>query len=343
MIEKSRQRFGSVSPPGRMRGLSLVEIMVALVIGMLTLAGLLTLFTQNKRTFMQDEQFVRMQDNARFALAELEKDLAMAGFWGDLLNPAGIVGDDDSLSIATDCGPGGIEDWMYQILDPVSGQSSALTHLDNATGLAATGSHSCIDAAEIVAGSDVVAIKRLEGRELAGAMIPSRVYLRTNGTVGLLYKEPMSASPPITIDPPFSQWRYSPRIYFIRDFSEAPGDGIPALCRKVLVAAAGPGMASECLASGVEDLQIEFGLDEDGDGRPDTFLSNPTLAQMQLAVSARIELLARTAEPDPRFVNDSTYRLGNAPAYTPNDNFRRRVYTTTVYIRNLSHLRRLGS
>ncbi len=343
MIDMSTLRHRRVPSPARMRGLSLVEIMVALVIGMLTLAGLLTLFTQNKRTFMQDEQFVRMQDNARFALSELEKDLAMAGFWGDMFNPAGIVRDDDSLVLATDCGPGAIEDWMYQILDPVSGESSALTHLDNATGLAATASHTCIDAAEVVAGSDVVGIKRLEGRELAGPLVPSRVYLRTNGTVGVLYQEPMSATPPVTIGPPFTQWRYSPRIYYVRDFSEVPGDGIPALCRKVLDGGAGPGMVSECLASGVERLQVEFGLDEDGDGRPDSFLANPTLAQMQLAVTARIELLARTAEPDPRFVNDSTYRLGNAPAYTPNDNFRRRVYTTTVYIRNLSHLRRLGS
>jgi type IV pilus assembly protein PilW len=325
-----------------MQGVTLVEIMVALVIGLLTLAGLLALFVQNKRTFNQDEQFARMQDNARFALAELEKDLAMAGFWGDMLNPAGIV-PDDSLAITIDCGPAGTPEWMYQMIDPGTGESSTLTHVDNATSAAAVAAYGCIDAGEHMAGTDVIGIKRLEGREVAGALSASQVYLRTNGTVGLLFRQPITAAPAITISPPFSEWAYAPRIYFIRNYSDTPGDGVPALCRKVLVPAAGPGMVSECLAEGIEDVQIEFGLDQDGDGRPDVFDPAPTTAEMQTAVSARIHLLARTPDPDPRFLNQSTYRLGNAPDYAPNDNFRRRVYTTSVYIRNLGHLRRLGS
>lgn len=336
------KRYSPTGSRVNQQGLSLVEIMVALVIGLLTLAALLTLFTQNKRAFLEDEQFVRMQDNARYALAELEKDLAMAGFWGDMLNPAGIV-EDDSLTIAVDCGPAGVAEWMYQIIEPGTGQSSALTHVDNASGAAAAGAHACITAGEVIAGSDVIGIKRLEGNELAGAVTASQTYLRTNGTVGLLYQEPITAAPAIVIDPPFSEWRYVPRIYFVRNYTETPGDGVPALCRKVLRETAGPGMESECLASGVEGLQVEFGLDDDGDGRPDVFVANPTSVQMQTAVSARIQLLARTASPDPRFINSSTYQVGNAPAYTPNDNFRRRVYSTTVFIRNLSHLRRLGS
>lgn len=326
----------------RMQGVTLVEIMVALVIGLLTLAGLLALFVQNKRTFVEDEQFARMQDNARYALAELERDIAMAGFWGDLLNPAAVT-QDDSLAIAVDCGPAGIAEWMYELLDPATGESLTLTHADNATAATATGRHTCINAGEFVDGSDVLGIRRVEGREVAGALDASQVYLRTNGTVGLLFREPIAGAPAVVINPPFSEWRYTPRIYFVRNYTETPGDGVPALCRKVLDPAAGPGMVSECLASGIEDLQIEFGLDEDGDGRPDVFVANPNAADISTAVSARIHLIARTANPDPRFVNRSTYRIGNAPDYTPNDNFRRRVYTTTVYIRNLGHLRRLGS
>ena len=45
---------------------------------------------------------------------------------------------------------------------------------------------------------------------------------------------------------------------------------------------------------------------------------------------------------DIRYTNDKTYALGNAAAYTPNDNFYRRAFSPTVMIRNLRNLRRLG-
>ena len=98
-----------------------------------------------------------------------------------------------------------------------------------------------------------------------------QVYLRTNGTVGLLFKEPASAAPPVVVAPPLADWEYRPSIYFIRNYSNAPGDGIPALCKKVLTGV-GPSMTSECIAAGIEDLQIEYGIDLNDDGNPNVFL-----------------------------------------------------------------------
>ena len=102
-------------------------------------------------------------------------------------------------------------------------------------------------------------------------------------------------------------------------------------------------MTTECLAVGIENLQIEFGIDTTGNGNPNVFLPNPTLAQLQSAVAARIFLLARTTDTDVRYDNDKTYMLSNADPYTPADGFRRRVYTTTVGLKNIRSLWRLGT
>ena len=101
-------------------------------------------------------------------------------------------------------------------------------------------------------------------------------------------------------------------------------------------------MVTECLAAGIEDLQIEYGLDLNDDGNPNVFLPNPTLAQMQNVVSARIFMLARTTEIDRRYQNNKTYTVSNAPAYAPADNFHRRVVSTTVSIQNIRSLNMMG-
>ena len=101
-------------------------------------------------------------------------------------------------------------------------------------------------------------------------------------------------------------------------------------------------MTTECIATGIEDMQLEYGIDSTGDGNPNSFFANPTLVQMQNAVSARIFLLARATEIDTRYTNDKTYLIGNAPAFVPADNFRRRVYSKTVSIQNIRIINIMG-
>ena len=322
-------------------GFTIVELMISMALGLLLAGAIITVFVENRRGFDRDETVMRMQDDARQAVRELANDLSMAGFWADLVLPGAII-QDGSLSVATDCGPAGVPNWIYQTVTPGTSESLAVTSVDNATGAAASGSHSCIPAGEVVAGTDVIAVKRVAGaRALAAA--PDSVYLRTNGTLGLLYREPEAVPPAVTIPVPFSEWEYRPSIYYVRNFAIAAGDGIPTLCRKVLQYGGAPTMVTECLAQGIENLQVEFGLDGDGDGEPNVYVENPTLGQMQSAVSARIYVLVRSAEADRRYTNPKTYEISNAPVYTPADNFYRRVYSITIGLRNLSSLQRLRS
>lgn len=321
------------------QGFTMVELMIAMVLSLVLGVVIITVLANNSYSFNQDENVLRMQDDARHALREIAFDIGMAGHYADLLLPGSVVRD-TSLTLGGDCGPVGSPAWMYQTQALGTDQSLSLTALDNATAAEAAANHSCIAGAEFREGSDVVSIKRVAGARTAVAMA-GQVYLRTNGTVGLLFKEPASAAPPVVVTPPSADWAYRPSIYFIRNYSMAPGDGIPALCKKVL-RGAGPSMVTECLAAGIEDLQVEYGIDLNDDGHPNVFLSNPTLAQMQNVVSARIFLLARTTEPDLRYQNTKTYTVSNAPGYTPGDSFHRRVVSTTVSIQNIRSLNMMG-
>ena len=325
--------------PNKQRGITLIELMIAMVLALVLAAAVIVTFTKNKQSFNQDENIQRMQDDARYALREVAFDVSMAGHLADILIGS-AARNDDSLTIATDCGPAGEDKWMYQLMSAATGQSLSITAVDNATGGAAAASYSCIDAGELQPGTDVVAIKRVAGARTA---VPEAgtVYLRSNGTVALLYQEPANTPPAINVPMPYSEWRYRPSIYFVRNYGDAPGDGVPTLCRKVLTGG-GPSMVTECLAKGIENLQIEYGIDTNGNGNANAFVSAPTLAQMQGAVSARIYLLVSTLGTDTGYTNDKTYTVSNSPAYTPADDKHRRVFSTTVGIRNIRSLKLLG-
>ncbi|MEE8526945.1 MAG: PilW family protein [Gammaproteobacteria bacterium] len=321
-------------------GFSIVELMISVTISLMLLSGLLSLFLHYKGSFNQNEAITRMQEDARFAMDELTRDVGMAGFVADVLDPTSVV-PDGSLSIVTDCGPPAAVDWIYEMRNPVTGANSTLATADNVTAASVGASFSCINGGSVRPGTDVIALKRVVGRT-APAIEAGKVYVRTNGTVGLLYREPMAAPPAIPVPPPFRDWEFRPAIYFIQNFAVTPGDNIPTLCRMVLRPGVNPDMAPECIAQGIEDLQAEFGIDTDGDGAAEFFAANPTPAEMGQAVSVRVFLLARSVNNDTRYDNDKTYNLSNAPAYTPNDNFHRRVFATTVLVRNLKNSRRLG-
>jgi type IV pilus assembly protein PilW len=62
--------------------MTLIELMVALAIGMFLMIGAITVFMQSRTTFRVTESLARMQENGRFALEALEPDIRMAHYWG---------------------------------------------------------------------------------------------------------------------------------------------------------------------------------------------------------------------------------------------------------------------
>jgi type IV pilus assembly protein PilW len=323
----------------RQSGFSVVELMIAMLLSLTLATAIISVFVNNSYSFNQDENIGRMQDDARHALREIAFELSMAGHYANLHIPATVTYD-GGLTIGTDCGPAGEANWMYRATEIGTGNNLSIMAIDNATNAAVTAAHSCFGAGEVEEGTDVVAIKRVAGAE-STVLSANGAYLRTNGTVGVLFSGTAPTAPPVVVAPPRADWAFRPSIYYIRQFANVPGDNLPTLCRKAL-SGAGPSMITECLATGIEDLQIEYGIDTTQNGQPNVYLSSPTLAEMQNVVAARIFLIGRTTEVDTRYTNTKTYSISNAPDFVPNDSFHRRVFSTSVSIQNIRTMNMMG-
>lgn len=66
----------------RSRGLSLIELMISMVIGLLVLAGVLYVYSGSRQTYVYNEALSRLQENGRIAIDALSHDLRMAGYFG---------------------------------------------------------------------------------------------------------------------------------------------------------------------------------------------------------------------------------------------------------------------
>lgn len=66
------------------RGFGLVEIMVALVLGLVVSLGIIQIFTASRGTFQSQNAAARMQEDARFILSKLVQEIRMTGMYGCL-------------------------------------------------------------------------------------------------------------------------------------------------------------------------------------------------------------------------------------------------------------------
>ena len=350
----------------RQSGLTLIELMVGLALGVLLLFGVGLLFSQNKQSYLQNEQLARLQEDARFAIEELSRDISMAGFLAEIIDSTVLsvgtsVGDqgtfESTASAAVNCGPAGAgRNWFYDFSTGLA-EDSILAGDNVASGAAAQALFSCITPGAFQEGTDIIGIKRTSGVP-SGVVNPpldspapaGRVYIRENGVRGILFQSPnLPVAPGADADrvvvAPFNEWEYTPRIYYVRNFANEADDGIPTLCRiRLRNDGAGgrpPAHMEECIAQGVEDMQLEFGLDTNEDGFANVYVTNPQPADLMRTVSVRIYLLMRTLNQDMGYRDNRTYSLSNRPAYTPADRFHRRIYASTVTVRNVNS-NRLG-
>ncbi len=327
-------------------GFSIIELMIAMVIGLLVTIAASSVFVQSKRSYVQNEELARTQENGRFAIKLLQRDLSMAGFIGQMLGgPTGFnIGKDAALNLTPACG-------LASQLTPVQD----LVNLgDGQTVNDVTNKFPCIN--DHLAGTDAVAIKRVADNPTCTVNIgaggcghattapdnPDQIYLLTNGVVGWLHDDSALDSPAgdaAAALAPRSDWEYYVYIYYIRSFSNA-GDGIPTLCRKALGVQGGQGdeLTTECLAEGIEDLQIELGVDPDNDSIPDFYTGTPTVAQSRRAVTVKFYVLARSVELVPGINNDATYTVGGVARGPFNDRYLRRVYSSSAQMRNIDPL-----
>ncbi|GFM67691.1 pilus assembly protein PilW [Pseudomonas cichorii] len=66
------------------RGFGLIEIMVALVLGLVVSMGIIQIFSASRGTFLTQNASARMQEDARFVLSKLMQEIRMTGMYGCL-------------------------------------------------------------------------------------------------------------------------------------------------------------------------------------------------------------------------------------------------------------------
>ena len=74
----------------RARGLSLIELLVAVTIGGLLIFGATKVYVDSRATYEVNETAARLQETARYALSVIEPDIRMSNYWG-LVKGASIV------------------------------------------------------------------------------------------------------------------------------------------------------------------------------------------------------------------------------------------------------------
>jgi len=317
----------------RQTGFTLVELLVSLGIGLFLVTGTVTVFIQNNRSSVQDEEISRVLENGRYVMRFLSRELAMAGFWGKFLDVETTT-NHASISIGQDCG-NGVDPWAMNL--------DAIQFLDNSTAATVAATFACIPSADVLAGTDLLAVKRVADSNTADVgIVNNTIYMRTNGVGAVMFHGGGADTPPVLTGTEIN-WSYLPQIYYIRDYAVTAADGIPTLCRVYLDNSTPSNMTSEVLLDGVENLQIEFGVDDDDDFIADYYTAAPTAAEIADAVAVRIYVLVVSVNEVPNYTNDKTYTLGSTTVNAANDGFYRRVFNTTVVLRNPSKLIGLDS
>jgi type IV pilus assembly protein PilW len=315
--------------------------MVALALGTLLIAGAVQIFVEGQRAYRTNERIAELQERARHALALMELDLRMAGYWGlssrgeRIENTAGPGASLPEALVAAAsginaCGP----NWAIHV-------SQHIGAADNRYDLncAAYNRHPQTD-------SDVLIVRRASN-PVSGPPTTPRLRIIANRSQGQVVIAPcndFSNSACSRTPPPLPEFAGAlvhdllvHAYYISRDSTGV--NALPSLRRKRLVGGAGGAtIQDEEIISGVENLQVQLGIGSAAGDVPVQF-TDPGAVDFSDAlrpiVAVRLWLLIRADTAEPGFMDQSSREFPPGrlvPA--PGDAIRRLLVSTTVYLRN---------
>ncbi|MGQ0591129.1 MAG: PilW family protein [Gammaproteobacteria bacterium] len=294
------------------RGFSLVEMMVAMTIGLVLVGAGIAVYANSRAAYTVNESISRLQENARYALDEITRDLRLAGYWG-LNSTAALVS--GTLPDATnDCAP----QWYTNIANRVQGSDG-----NN------TGYGPCIPGSTYQNGTDILAMRFVDPTPVV-ALVANTPYLRSNRNTGRLF---LGAAQPSGMTDA-QNYGLESRAYYVSSWTNTLGDEAPALKRVVLVPGAGnAALQEEVVVSGVENLQVQYALDVDGNRSVDRYVNAGVGVPWPQVQAVRLWLLVRAPAAEAGYTNTTTFQLPQA-AVTPPGSFRRVLVTKTVHLHN---------
>ena len=336
-------------------GFTLIELMLAMLIGLIIMGGVMQMFITTRDTQRTSEEQMQLVADARFVLDTISYDLRHAGLWGGT-NESNLIicgratattftcpPADDPGNAVNDCSG---NDWYRDLARPVL----ASNNLNPFAGTCATQGYQ--------PGTDVLGLHYADSLPIPtgavageeGALAGGVIYVRSNILGGQIFAGntyPATSIVPKWIDNPIDSRtkNYTLRspVYYVSDYTNAVGDGVPSLHRVELIA--GPEMDDQVLIPGVENLQFEFGVDTTGDFQVDTYMNaaNVTLGGYWTTgdvIAVKISLLMRAITPDRDGIGGTqTYTLAGGTAaggatVTFADGVHRFLMTRIVRLRN---------
>lgn len=325
-------------------GLTMVELMVALAIGSFLMIGAIQIYSQSREAFVINESIARVQETAQFAMDTIEADLRMASNWGR--NSRGLavegrshIGDADprNLNPPADCGAR----WVLDLGKPIDGNN-------NGYGLA------CLPTAAAGAWqpqSDIVTVRRASvdpvvptnGRfQIQSTRIQGEVF--KNGLVPPEFTEPVNVNMPALPTDPSATHNLLINSYYVAQNSELI-PGVPTLRRKTLTMAAGASVIEDQeVAPGVENIQLQLGIDVDQDNTVDRYVNpgdpiyDPNAGAGYVpgarVITARLWMIVRGTSTEFGVEDATDYRPGDVILGQYNDNYRRMQVSKTILLRN---------
>ena len=326
----------------RQAGLTLVEIMVALAMGSFLIIGAVQIYNQSRQAFVVNESIARVQETAQFAMDTIEADLRMASNWGRnsrglAVEGRSLVGDDNPKGLTVPVGSTGScgTNWAFDLARPIDGD-------DNGYDLP------CAALGGVQGSSDLITIRRATVQPVLPEA--GRLQLQSTRIQGELF-ETLAVPPaflpitfhPITGAPSSATHRLMVNSYYVSPTSTLI-PGVPTLRRKTLTVQGGaPWIDDQEVAPGVENIQMQLGIDVDADNTVDRYVNpgdeiyNPAAAGYvpgARVMTARIWLVVRGVTTEFGLQDNRNYQPGNANMGQQNDGFRRLQVSKTILLRN---------
>lgn len=330
----------------KQRGLTLVELMVALVLGLIVSVAIFTLFISTLKSNKTHDSLSRLQESARYALYQLQGDLRMAGFRSCLGRKGSTADTETAADVNLISGIQYHNDfdqsiqgfhaqgssWTPALDGSISSasptQDSDIITVRFATGqgthLSATMANGTVDIPilgnpdSLTTSDDLVIADCAQSTvfkptSISATTIAHTSAANTSDNLGRAYGTDAVVMPIRTV------------TYFV-----APSQDIStglSLWRKTNANAA------EELADNIEQLKILYAEDMDGDLAPDKYVTANQVTDMKNVIAIKLMLLARTLDDD-LSVSGQQYTFNGVKTSTPTDKYIRRVYNMTVTIRN---------
>ena len=330
----------------KQQGITMIEVMVALALSLIILAGVMHIFINNKQTYRVQEAFARLQESGRFATHFITKDLRMAGYVGcgsKISSPENMADyyppptGDNVADVVGNFNGSGIEGFQTGDLPLALTDTINLTSADvvpatdivritraASTGVRLKGNMTTVNAniqldaataAGVFQDNDYLFISDCEAADVFVANNVS-----TSGVTTTI-AHPDSVNMGVFLSKPYQEdaevYKLMSTTYYL-GYNVA---GEPALFRQTLGNAST--MNVEELVEGVEDMQMLYGEDSDNDGTPNRYVDSATVGNWSNIVSVRIEITVRSLED---------HLAAKMTAY--GDHKLRRTFTTSIAIRN---------